>query len=223
LLTHDDVTTLFHEFGHGLHHMLTEVEVRGVSGIEGVEWDAVELPSQFMENFCWTRAGLDHIAAHVESGQPMPEDLFQRLLGTRHFQAGLFLVRQLEFGLFDFRLHREYDPARGARVLELLEEVRREVAVIHPPAWTRFPMSFGHVFAGGYAAGYYSYLWAEVLSADAWSAFEAAGVIDPATGERFRREILAVGGSRPALVSFTAFRGREPEVAPLLASYGLAA
>jgi oligopeptidase A len=223
LLTHDDVTTLFHEFGHGLHHMLTEVEVRGVSGIEGVEWDAVELPSQFMENFCWTRAGLDRIAAHVESGKAMPEDLFRRLLGTRHFQAGLFLVRQLEFGLFDFRLHHEYEPARGARVLELIEEVRREVAVIHPPAWTRFPMSFGHVFAGGYAAGYYSYLWAEVLSADAWSAFEAAGVIDPATGARFRQEILAVGGSRPALVSFTAFRGREPEVAPLLASYGLAA
>jgi oligopeptidase A len=223
LLSHEDVTTLFHEFGHGLHHMLTEVEVRGVSGIEGVEWDAVELPSQFMENFCWTRAGLDRIAAHFESGQPLPEDLFQRLLGTRHFQAGLFLVRQLEFGLFDFRLHREYDPARGARVLELLEEVRREVAVIHPPAWTRFPMSFGHIFSGGYAAGYYSYLWAEVLAADAWSAFSATGVLDAATGARFRREILAVGGSRPALDSFIAFRGREPDVAPLLASYGLAA
>ncbi|MFO1493517.1 MAG: M3 family metallopeptidase [Lysobacterales bacterium] len=223
LLTHDDVTTLFHEFGHGLHHMLTEVEARGVSGISGVEWDAVELPSQFMENFCWTREGLDRFARHVDTDAPMPEDLFQRLLATRHFHAGLFLVRQLEFGLFDFRLHLEFEPSRGARVLDLLEEVRAEVSVLRPPAWHRFPMSFGHVFAGGYAAGYYSYLWAEVLSADAYAAFEAAGVLDADTGARFRREVLAVGGSRPALASFTAFRGREPAVEPLLHSYGLAA
>ena len=223
LLTHDDVTTMFHEFGHGLHHMLTEVEARGVSGISGVEWDAVELPSQFMENFCWTREGLDRFAGHVDSGAPMPDDLFRRLLATRHFHAGLFLVRQLEFGLFDFRLHLEFEPSRGARVLELLQQIRSEVAVLHPPSWQRFPMSFGHVFAGGYAAGYYSYLWAEVLSADAYAAFEAAGVLDADTGARFRREVLSVGGSRPALTSFTAFRGREPEVDALLKSYGLAA
>jgi oligopeptidase A len=223
LLTHDDVTTMFHEFGHGLHHMLTEVEARGVSGISGVEWDAVELPSQFMENFCWTRVGLDRITAHVDSGAQMPDDLFQRLLATRHFHAGLFLVRQLEFGLFDFRLHLEFEPGRGARVLELLEQIRAEVSVLRPPSWHRFPMSFGHVFAGGYAAGYYSYLWAEVLSADAYAAFEAAGILDADTGQRFRREVLAVGGSRPALSSFTAFRGREPEVDALLHSYGLAA
>ena len=223
LLTHDDVTTMFHEFGHGLHHMLTEVEARGVSGISGVEWDAVELPSQFMENFCWTREGLDRFAAHVDTGAPMPDDLFRRLLATRHFHAGLFLVRQLEFGLFDFRLHLEFEPGRGARVLELLAEVREEVSVLKPPAWHRFPMSFGHVFAGGYAAGYYSYLWAEVLSADAYAAFGAAGVLDANTGAKFRREVLAVGGSRPALASFTAFRGREPQVDALLESYGLAA
>jgi oligopeptidase A len=222
LLTHDDVTTMFHEFGHGLHHMLTEVEARGVSGIDGVEWDAVELPSQFMENFCWTREGLDRFARHVDSGEPMPTDLFDRLLATRHFHAGLFLVRQLEFGLFDFRLHLEFEPARGARVLELLNEVRDEVAVMRPPAWHRFPMSFGHVFAGGYAGGYYSYLWAEVLSADAYSAFEAAGILDSDTGTRFRKEILSVGGSRPALESFTAFRGREPQVDAMLKSHGLA-
>jgi len=221
LLTHDDVTTLFHEFGHGLHHMLTEVEARGVSGIDGVEWYAVELPSQFMENFCWTREGLDRFARHVDSGAAMPDDLFDRLLATRHFHAGLFLVRQLEFGLFDFRLHLEFEPARGARVLELLDEVRDEVSVMRPPSWHRFPMSFGHVFAGGYAGGYYSYLWAEVLSADAYSAFEAAGVLDTVTGARFRREILSVGGSRPALESFTAFLGREPQVDALLRSHGL--
>ena len=221
LLTHDDVTTLFHEFGHGLHHMLTEVEARGVSGIDGVEWDAVELPSQFMENFCWTREGLDRFARHVDSGEATPDDLFNRLLATRHFHAGLFLVRQLEFGLFDFRLHLEFQPARGARVLELLNEVRDQVAVMRPPEWHRFPMSFGHIFAGGYAGGYYSYLWAEVLSADAYGAFEAAGILDADTGARFRREVLAVGGSRPALESFTAFRGREPQVDAMLRGHGL--
>jgi oligopeptidase A len=223
LLTHDDVLTLFHEFGHGLHHMLTEVEWPSIGGISGVEWDAVELPSQFMENFGWQRETLDLFARHWQSGETLPQDLHEKMLAARHFHAGLFLVRQLEFALYDFRLHLEYEPARGPRTLELLEEVRREVSVIHPPAWQRFPHSFGHIFAGGYAAGYYSYLWAEVLSADAFDAFERAGLFDDETGQRFRREILAVGGSRPALESFIAFRGREPEPDALLRSYGLAA
>ena len=223
LLTHDDVLTLFHEFGHGLHHLLTEVDWPGVGGISGVEWDAVELPSQFMENFGWQRQALDSFARHWQTGKPLPDDLFAKMLEARHFHAGLFLVRQLEFALYDFRLHLEYDPARGPRTLELLDEVRREVAVLVPPAWQRFPHSFNHIFAGGYSAGYYSYLWAEVLSADAFAAFEEAGVFDAATGARYRREILAVGGSRPALESFVAFRGREPQPDALLRSYGLAA
>jgi oligopeptidase A len=223
LLTHDDVITLFHEFGHGLHHLLTEVDWPRIAGISGVEWDAVELPSQFMENFCWTREALDLIARHWQTGAPLPDDLFKRMLAARHFQAGLFLVRQLEFALFDFRIHLEFNPEAGARVLELLDDVRREVAVIRPPAWHRFPQSFTHIFAGGYAAGYYSYLWAEVLSADAWSRFEEAGVLDRGTGEAFRRAVLAVGGSRPALESFIEFRGREPDTTALLKSYGLAA
>ncbi|MBB5014202.1 M3 family metallopeptidase [Rehaibacterium terrae] len=223
LLTHDDVLTLFHEFGHGLHHMLTEVDWPSVGGISGVEWDAVELPSQFMENFCWQRETLGLFARHYQTGAPLPDELHAKMLAARHFQAGLFLVRQLEFALFDFRLHLEFDPARGGRVLEILDEVRREVAVVRPPEWHRFPHAFTHIFSGGYAAGYYSYLWAEVLSADAFAAFEEAGVFDHATGARFRREILAVGGSRPALESFVAFRGREPSPEALLRSYGLAA
>ncbi|HET7360225.1 MAG TPA: M3 family metallopeptidase, partial [Rhodanobacteraceae bacterium] len=223
LLTHDDVLTLFHEFGHGLHHMLTAVDLPSVGGIDGVEWDAVELPSQFMENFGWNRAALDLFARHYQTGERLPEALFQRMLDARHFQAGLFLVRQLEFALFDFRLHLEYDPALGARTMSVLEDVRRAVAVLHPPAWQRFPHAFTHVFAGGYAAGYYSYLWAEVLSADAFAMFEDAGVIDRPTGERFRAEILAVGATRPALQSFVAFRGREPRADALLQSYGLPA
>ena len=223
LLTHDDVLTLFHEFGHGLHHMLTEVELPSVGGIDGVEWDAVELPSQFMENFGWSRPALDLFARHYQTGEPLPATLYRRMLDARHFHAGLHLVRQVEFALFDFRLHREYDPARGARTLALLEEVRHQVAVLHPPAWQRFPHTFTHVFAGGYAAGYYSYLWAELLSADAFGRFEEAGVIDRSTGLAFRREILAVGASRPALASFVAFRGRAPQPDALLKSYGLAA
>ncbi|MET0935548.1 MAG: M3 family metallopeptidase [Luteibacter sp.] len=222
LLTHDDVLTLFHEFGHGLHHMLTEVDIPSVGGIDGVEWDAVELPSQFMENFAWDREALRLFAKHYQTGEPLPDDLYQRMLDARHFHAGLFLVRQLEFALFDFRLHLEYDPARGARPMDVLEQVRHEVAVMHPPAWQRFPHAFTHIFAGGYSAGYYSYLWAEVLSADAFEPFEEAGVLDRATGERFRREILAVGATRPALDSFRAFRGREPQPDALLKSYGLA-
>ncbi|HJU39500.1 MAG TPA: M3 family metallopeptidase, partial [Tahibacter sp.] len=222
LLTHDDVLTLFHEFGHGLHHLLTEVDYPSVSGISGVEWDAVELPSQFMENFGWQRETLDLFARHWQTGETLPQALFERMQAARHFQAGMFLVRQLEFALFDFRLHREFDPARGPRTLALLDEVRAEVAVVRPPAWQRFPHSFTHIFAGGYGAGYYSYLWAEVLSADAFGRFEDEGVFNRATGESFRREVLAVGGSRPALESFVAFRGREPDATALLKSYGLA-
>jgi len=226
LLTHDDVLTLFHEFGHGLHHLLTEIALPSIGGIDGVEWDAVELPSQFMENFGWNREALDLFARHWQTGERLPDELFQRMLAARHFQAGLFLVRQLEFALFDFLLHLEYDPAQGARTLAVLAEVRRQVAVLHPPAWQRFPHGFSHVFAGGYAAGYYSYLWAELLSADAFGEFEqragaAGSVIDRATGERFRREVLAVGASRSALESFVAFRGRKPQPEALLRSHGL--
>ncbi len=223
LLTHDDVLTLFHEFGHGLHHMLTEVDYSGVSGISGVEWDAVELPSQFMENFAWKREGLDLIARHWKTGERLPDALFERMQAARNFQSGMFLVRQLEFGLFDFRLHHEFDPQRGARTMELLDEVRREVSVLVPPAWHRFPHAFTHVFAGGYGAGYYSYLWAEVLSADAFERFEQEGVFNREVGKAWRDAVLAVGGSRPALESFVAFRGREPSPDALLRSYGVAA
>ncbi len=226
LLTHDDVLTLFHEFGHGLHHLLTEIALPSIGGIDGVEWDAVELPSQFMENFGWNREALDLFARHWQTGERLPDELFQRMLAARHFHAGLFLVRQLEFALFDFLLHLEYDPAEGARTLAVLEQARKQVAVLHPPAWQRFPHGFSHIFAGGYAAGYYSYLWAELLSADAFGAFEeqagqGGSVIDRVTGERFRREVLAVGASRPALESFTAFRGRKPQPEALLRSHGL--
>jgi len=221
LLTHDDVQTLFHEFGHGLHHMLTRIDLPSIGGIDGVEWDAVELPSQFMENFCWNRQALDLFAKHWSTGERLPDELFDKMLAARHFQAGMFLCRQLEFGLFDFLLHANYDPARGARVMETLEAARREAAVLHPPAWQRFPHAFTHIFAGGYAAGYYSYLWAEVLSADVFGAFEEHGVIDAATGARFRDEFLGVGASRPALESFVAFRGRAPQPDALLHSYGL--
>ena len=223
LLTHDDVTTLFHEFGHGLHHLLTQVDYPGVAGISGVEWDAVELPSQFMENFAWQREALALFARHWQTGETLPDDLFARMQAARHFHAGLFLLRQLEFALFDFRLHLEYDPQRGAHVMPLLDEVRREVAVLQPPSWQRFPHAFTHIFAGGYAAGYYSYLWAELLSADAFARFEDAGVFNREVGEAYLRSILAVGGSRPALESFVEFRGREPDADALLRSYGLAA
>ena len=227
LLTHDDVLTLFHEFGHGLHHLLTEIALPSIGGIDGVEWDAVELPSQFMENFGWNREALDLFARHVDTGERLPDELFQRMLAARHFHAGLFLVRQLEFALFDFLLHLEYDPAQGARTLAVLEDVRKQVAVLHPPAWQRFAHGFSHIFAGGYAAGYYSYLWAELLSADAFGEFEehageSGSVIDRATGDRFRREFLAVGASRPALEIILAFRGRKPEPDALLRSHGLA-
>ncbi|HET9405202.1 MAG TPA: M3 family metallopeptidase [Burkholderiales bacterium] len=225
LFTHDEVNTLFHEFGHGLHHLLTRVDYLGVSGINGVEWDAVELPSQFMENFCWEWGVLAPMTAHVDTGAPLPRALFDKMLAARNFQSGMQMVRQLEFALFDLRLHHDYDPAdtkTGAKtVLELLDEVRRRVAVVFPPDYNRFPHNFSHIFAGGYGAGYYSYKWAEVLSADAYSLFEENGVLDPRTGERFWSEILGVGGSRPALESFVAFRGREPRMDALLRHNGM--
>lgn len=223
LLTHDEVTTLFHEFGHGLHHMLTKQTVADVSGINGVAWDAVELPSQFMENFCWEREGLDLIAGHVESGEPLPEALFQRLQAARNFQSAMGMVRQLEFSLFDFRLHHELSAPSAARVQALLDEVREAVSVVPRAAFNRFQNGFSHIFAGGYAAGYYSYKWAEVLSADAYSAFEESGTFDAATGARFRREILEQGGARDAAELFRAFRGRDPSIEPLLRHSGIRA
>ena len=220
--THDDVITLFHETGHGLHHLLTHAEELGVSGIHGVEWDAVELPSQFMENYCWEWSVVEGMSAHVDTGAPLPRALFDKMLAARNFLAGMQTVRQLEFSLFDLRLHAEYAPAAPREALDLLAEVRREVAVIIPPEWHRFPNSFSHIFAGGYAAGYYSYKWAEVLSADCYAAFEEAGdPFDAATGQRFLDEILARGGSRPALENFRAFRGREPQVEALLRHSGM--
>lgn len=222
LLTHDEVVTLFHEFGHGLHHMLTRVGLPSLAGIGGVEWDAVELPSQFLENWCWEREALGQFARRYDDGRPMPGDLHRRLERSRSHMAGLKLVRQLEFALFDLRLHAGYDPERGGRVDETLEAVRGEVAVVVPPAWDRFAHSFSHVFGGGYAAGYYSYLWAEVLAADAFSLFRERGIFDRDTGRAFRDEILAAGGSRKAMASFRAFRGREPDPGPLLAQYGMA-
>jgi oligopeptidase A len=223
LFTHDEVLTLFHEFGHGLHHLLTRIEDLGVSGINGVEWDAVELPSQFMENFCWEWNVLQGMARHVETGAPLPRALFEKMLAAKNFQSGLATLRQIEFAVFDMRLHADFDPAAGRSVLDLLAEVRRQVAVLFPPPYNRFPNSFGHIFGGGYAAGYYSYKWAEVLSADAYSKFEENGVLDEKTGALFRDEILAVGGSRPAAESFKAFRGREPNVEALLRHNGLSA
>jgi oligopeptidase A len=221
LLSHDEVLTLFHEFGHGLHHMLTRVETAGVAGINGVPWDAVELPSQFMENWCWERESINLIAGHWQTGASLPEDLFRRMHAARNFQSALMMLRQVEFSLLDFRLHLEYDPARGARVQALVQEVRAEIAVLQPPAFNRFAHSFAHVFAGGYAAGYYSYKWAEVLSADAYSAFEEAGIFDAATGQRFLSTILEQGGSREAMDLFVAFRGRPPAIEPLLRHNGL--
>lgn len=221
LLTHDDVITLFHEFGHGLHHLLTRIDFPGIAGIDGVEWDAVELPSQFMENFAWEREALDLFARDWQSGQALPDELYQRMVAARHFHAGLFLVRQLEFALFDMQLHAQFDPARGSRVQQVLQQAREQTAVLPVPSWQRFAHGFAHIFGGGYAAGYYSYLWAERLSADVFARFQERGVLDADSGARFRDEILAVGGSRPALESFVAFRGREPDSAALLRSYGL--
>jgi len=221
LFTHDEVLTLFHEFGHGLHHLLTRVEDLGVSGIAGVEWDAVELPSQFMENFCWEWDVLRHMTRHVDTGEPLPRALFDKMLAAKNFQSGLGMLRQIELASFDMQLHSasETDAARSA--LQLLAEVRERFAVLKPPAYNRFPNNFSHIFAGGYAAGYYSYKWAEVLSADAYSFFEEKGVLNPDAGRRFKEEILSVGGSRTAAESFRAFRGREPRVEALLRHSGM--
>ena len=223
LLTHDEVLTLFHEFGHGLHHMLTKVDYPSVAGIAGVPWDAVELPSQFMENWCWQREALDQIATHYQTGAPLPEELFQKMLAAKNFQVGMQMVRQLEFSLFDFRLHMEYDPAKGAQVYDILNEVREQVAVMKPPSFNRFPHSFSHIFAGGYAAGYYSYKWAEVLSSDAFAAFEEKGIFDRDTGLRFLSTVLEQGGSREPMELFVEFRGREPTIDALLRHSGIAA
>ena len=223
LFTHDDVLTLFHEFGHGLHHLLTRVDELAVSGISGVEWDAVELPSQFHENFCWEWDVLRHMTRHIDTSAPLPRALFDRMLAAKNFHSGLAMLRQIEFSVFDMRLHYDFDPASGRTTLQLLDEIRESVAVLRPPAYNRFPNNFSHIFAGGYAAGYYSYKWAEVLSADAYSLFEERGVLDPSAGRRFRDEVLAVGGSRPAAESFRAFRGRDPSVDALLRHNGMIA
>ncbi len=221
LFTHDEVITLFHEFGHGLHHMLTQVSDYSVSGIKGVEWDAVELPSQFMENFCWEWDVLRHMTQHVDTGAQLPRELFDKMVAAKNFQAGMQTVRQMEFSLFDITLHSAFDANGSKTPLALLEEIRDKVAVVRPPSWNRFPNSFSHIFAGGYAAGYYSYKWAEVLSADAYSFFEENGVLSAEAGQKFWNEILAQGGSRPAMESFVAFRGREPSIDALLRHNGM--
>jgi oligopeptidase A len=220
LFTHDEVITLFHEFGHGLHHLLTKIEDLGVSGINGVEWDAVELPSQFMENFCWEWDVVRHMTRNAETGEQLPKELFDKMLAAKNFQAGMQTVRQIEFALFDMHLH--YDLGSGRTALQLVNEIRKQVAVIIPPDYNRFPNNFSHIFAGGYAAGYYSYKWAEVLSADAYALFEENGVLNPEIGHRFWSEILAQGGARPAIESFKAFRGREPTIDALLRHNGMA-
>ncbi len=222
LFTHDEVITLFHEFGHGLHHLLTRIEDLGVSGINGVEWDAVELPSQFMENFCWEWDVLRHMAKHVDTGETLPRELFDKMLAAKNFQAGMQTMRQLEFSLFDMHLHRDFNPDGDKSALDLLNGIRERVAVVLPPNYNRFPNNFSHIFAGGYAAGYYSYKWAEVLSADAYALFEENGVLNPEVGHRFWSEILAQGGARPAIDSFKAFRGREPTIDALLRHNGMA-
>ena len=223
LFTHDEVTTLFHEFGHGLHHMLTKIHYAGVSGINGVPWDAVELPSQFMENWAWEREALDLISGHYETGDVLPQDLFDKMIAARNFQSAMVMVRQLEFSLFDFRLHLEFDPTQDKQVEKILAEVRDQVAVVKPPKFNRFAHSFSHIFAGGYAAGYYSYKWAEVLSADAFSKFEEKGIFDRNTGIEFLQSILEQGGSREPMDLFIEFRGRKPEIDALLRHTGIAA
>ena len=223
LFTHDEVITLFHEFGHGLHHMLTRIDHVGVSGINGVAWDAVELPSQFMENWCWEKEALDLIAEHYQTGEDIPEEMYHKMYAAKNFQAGMQMVRQLEFSLFDFRMHHEYVPGKGAHIQQILDEVRQEVAVIKPAPYNRFQHGFTHIFAGGYAAGYYSYKWAEVLSADAFSLFEEEGIFNHQTGLRFLHAVLEQGGTREPMDLFVEFRGREPEIDALLRHSGIAA
>lgn len=221
LFTHDEVTTLFHEFGHGIHHMLTQIDVGDVAGINGVPWDAVELPSQFLENWCWEPEALEFISGHFKTGEPLPKEKLNQLIKAKNFQAAMFVLRQLEFGLFDFRLHHEYDPAKGAQILDTLKRVKEQVAVIKSPEWIRTPHSFSHIFAGGYAAGYYSYLWAEVLSADVFSRFEEEGIFNPETGRAYLDEILTRGGSEEPMVLFKRFRGRAPKLDALLRHKGI--
>jgi oligopeptidase A len=223
LFTHDEVITLFHEFGHGLHHMLTRIDHVAVSGINGVAWDAVELPSQFMENWCWEKEALDLIAEHYQTGDDIPEEMYHKMYAAKNFQAGMQMVRQLEFSLFDFRMHHEYVPDKGAHIQQILDEVRQEVAVIKPASYNRFQHGFTHIFAGGYAAGYYSYKWAEVLSADAFSLFEEEGIFNHQTGLRFLHAVLEQGGTREPMDLFVEFRGREPEIDALLRHSGIAA
>ncbi|EAT11265.1 oligopeptidase A [Bermanella marisrubri] len=223
LLTHDEVETLFHEFGHGIHHMLTQVDTAAVSGINGVAWDAVELPSQFMENWCWEPEALAFISGHVDTGEPLPQDMLDKMLAAKHFQSAMMMVRQLEFSLFDFRIHMEFNPDAPTAIQDTLNEVRQQVAVMQPPEFNRFQHGFGHIFAGGYAAGYYSYKWAEVLSADAYSRFEDEGIFNQETGKSFFNEILSRGGEDEASVLFENFRGREPSVEPLLRHSGIKA
>jgi len=221
LFTHDEVVTLFHEFGHGLHHMLTQIDTAGVSGINGVPWDAVELPSQFMENWCWEPEALAFISGHYETGEPLPQALLEKMLAAKNYNAAMFILRQLEFGLFDFRLHAEYQPEKGARVLDILQDVKKKVAVMPSPTWGRFPHAFSHIFAGGYAAGYYSYLWADVLAADAWSRFEEEGIFNRETGQSFLDNVLSRGGSEAPMALFKRFRGREPQIDAMLKQYGI--
>ncbi|MFD1805896.1 oligopeptidase A [Pasteurella oralis] len=222
LFTHDEVTTLFHEFGHGIHHMLTQIDVADVAGINGVPWDAVELPSQFLENWCWEPEALDFISGHYESGEPLPKEKLAQLLKAKNFQAAMFVLRQLEFGLFDFRLHHHFEPTKQNQILETLKAVKEKVAVIKGVDWARAPHSFSHIFAGGYAAGYYSYLWAEVLSADAFSRFEEEGIFNAETGRSFLNEILSRGGAEEPMILFKRFRGREPQLDALLRHKGIA-
>jgi len=222
LLTHTEMTTLFHEFGHGLHHMLTSQSVAAVSGINGVPWEAVELPSQFLENWCWEREALAFISGHHETGEPLPQELLDRMLAARNFQSAMALARQLEFALFDFRLHLEWDSGAFTSAQELLDQVRKQVAVNSPPAFNRFQNAFSHIFSGGYAAGYYSYKWAEVLSADAFSRFEEEGIFNASTGADFRSAVLEAGGSQDPMQLFISFRGREPSIEPLLRHCGIA-
>jgi len=222
LFSHDDVITLFHEFGHGLHHMLTKVDDYSISGIKGVEWDAVELPSQFMENFCWEWDVVKHMTEHVDNKNTLPKNLFDKMIEAKNFQSGMQTLRQIEFSLFDIRLHTEYSDQNKINPLKLLETIRDEIAVVRPPSWNRFPNSFSHIFAGGYAAGYYSYKWAEVLASDAFSLFEEQGILSSHAGQKFQNEVLSQGGSRPAMESFIAFRGREPTVDALLRHSGMA-
>jgi len=223
LLTHDEVQTLFHEFGHGLQHMLTQIDYLGVSGINGVEWDAVELPSQFMENWCWEKEALALISGHYKTNEKLPDELFEKMLNAKNFQAGMMMVRQLEFSLFDLKIHQQYNPAKGGQIYKTLNQIREQVAVIQPPAFNRFAHSFSHIFAGGYAAGYYSYKWAEVLSSDAYSLFEEKGIFDQAAGKSFLHNILEKGGSQDAMQLFIDFRGREPNIDALLRHNGIAA